>query len=203
MPDPIGSIYNEMTPEYNLNAEAQQMQMALPSTDASIDIDHEPIFGYPDEEFDALPGIDDQNDYDYIRVEDYEDEELLRPVEEDEDEDEYEDEDNAERPFEIPDAPMERDYQELNPGMDEGHGILDIELYEGAAWITGRVEPPFAILLQSQLKTGLNNMYYPFASEKEWKLAGWMHGAGLSRRQIDSYLHLNQVSMLKLLLAYC
>jgi hypothetical protein len=91
-------------------------------------------------------------------------------------------------------AEQERDYADLRPAMDDTGGDLLVELYEGAAWVIGRGDAPFAILLRNQLTTGLNNVFYPFAGAKEWELACWMHNSSLSRRQMDQFLRLNYVS---------
>ena len=88
----------------------------------------------------------------------------------------------------------ECDYDDLNPSMDDTNGGVEVELYEGAAWIIGRVEAPFLTLLESQLAVGLNNAFYPFAGAKEWELGCWMHNSGLSRRQMDTFLRLSYVS---------
>jgi hypothetical protein len=88
----------------------------------------------------------------------------------------------------------ERNYENLNPSMDDTDRNVEVELYEGAAWITGQVEAPFSALLRSQLAVGLNNVFYPFAGAKEWELGCWMHNSGLSRRQMDAFLRLNYVS---------
>lgn len=102
---------------------------------------------------------------------------------------------NPELVVDPPADARERDYADLNPSMDDTDGGVEVELYEGAAWVTRRVEAPFSALLRSQLAVGLNNAFYPFAGAKEWELGCWMHNSGLSRRQMDAFLRLNYVSM--------
>jgi hypothetical protein len=55
--------------------------------------------------------------------------------------------------------------------MDGTGGDLLAELCEGVAWVIGQGDALLGILLRNQLTTGLNNVFYPFAGEKEWELA--------------------------------
>jgi hypothetical protein len=143
-----------------------------------LEIDNELAFQYAGDEYEDLPqrnhgdgdGSDDTVDAEEVNLE------LV-----------------VDPPADVP----ERDYADFNPSMDDTDGGVDVELYEGAAWVTSRVEAPFSALLRSQLAVGLNNAFYPFAGAKEWELGCWMHNSGLSRRQMDTFLRLNYVSTRK------
>lgn len=40
-----------------------------------------------------------------------------------------------------------------------------------------------------------SNLYYPFHTRDEWQIANWMTSSGLSQSQINSFLHLDAVSL--------
>ena len=49
------------------------------------------------------------------------------------------------------------------------------------------------------------NSYYPFASEDEWRLAHWLTHSSLPQSEVNTFLHLNWVSILyqRLILDHC
>jgi hypothetical protein len=85
------------------------------------------------------------------------------------------------------------DYDNFNPSSNGDTNLYE-ELYEGAAQIQTHGAAPFYVMLEEQQRIGQNNHYYPFAGEKEWELACWLHSSGLSWSHIDSFIKLKFVS---------
>lgn len=83
-------------------------------------------------------------------------------------------------------------------GLDLGAGIGGdgpfVERYEGAAKTFGD-GPSFLnqFDLDRYAKERETNIYYPFASNNDWKLASWVLRSGLSMRAIDEFLSLQIV----------
>jgi hypothetical protein len=169
-PDDLDSLDNQMGPVGNKADEEERPDEFGP------EFDDERTFQYLDDNYDDPPGLE------------YADAAVGESIID------SDAEANPEIVVDPPAVAPERDYVDLNPAMDDTLGNVEVELYEGAAWVTGRVEAPFSILLRTQLQVGLNNAFYPFAGAKEWELACWMHNSGLSRRQMDAFLRLNYVS---------
>jgi hypothetical protein len=77
------------------------------------------------------------------------------------------------------------------PEEDRENQYEEIDSNAGQViWIT-----PSAFHLQRMLQETLyhGNIHYPFSSEKEWKMAQWLHQSGVSLAKIDKFLRLSYV----------
>jgi hypothetical protein len=53
------------------------------------------------------------------------------------------------------------------------------------------------IIYDQQLVEGMGNIHYPFANEMDWQLGAWMHDSGLAMTEMDQFLKLKYVSLLR------
>ena len=80
----------------------------------------------------------------------------------------------------------------VNPStIDEE--LLETTFYEGAAVIDGYQESYFGFLKRQREEKG-EQLFSPFLSEAEWRLARWMNRQGLSQAAINEYCKESLVS---------
>lgn len=70
------------------------------------------------------------------------------------------------------------------------------DIYPDAGKIISKEEPAFEKIYRRQMEIGQGNIYYPFAGEKEWGVAKWLHDSGTSMAHINEFFHLKYVSIL-------
>lgn len=70
-----------------------------------------------------------------------------------------------------------------------------VEYFLGSGQIIDHEDSPFDEWRQD-IGQMSHSRYYPFAGEKEWAVACWLHESGLSLEKINRFLHLQYVSYL-------
>ena len=93
------------------------------------------------------------------------------------------------------DEPMEIDHQ-LQIQDEINHARPFVEVYEGSAKTYGE-GTTFLTQFDSDRfsRERIDNLYYPFASRDEWKLASFLLNSNLSMRAIDAFLSLDHVRL--------
>jgi hypothetical protein len=82
-----------------------------------------------------------------------------------------------------------------NPNQHDAQPPFFIEYYPGAAKIQGQTKTFMDIFDKDKhASKRVNNLYYPFASAKEWEVASFLLKSGLSQAKIDEFLKLELVS---------
>lgn len=96
----------------------------------------------------------------------------------------------------IPEDQENSDVKEAtNPNQQDTQSPFFIEYYPRAAKIQGQAKTFMDIFDEDEhASKRANNLYYPFASAKEWEVASFLLKSGLSMAKIDEFLKLELVS---------
>ena len=93
-------------------------------------------------------------------------------------------------------ADVPEDQHNLNvEGVDTNQRSPFVEYYPRAAKVEGQAKTFMDIFHDDEhASKRANNLYYPFASAKEWEVASFLLKSGLSMANIDEFLRLELVS---------